>query len=179
MVTAKLEKRSHLSQKCWSKRFDHHARLAGFEPRTQTPAHFPRFHYRLNTRPCDLPLRGDFTGLRGQAALQVPAGAGNPPRAHRLTASADRLASLSAPGPAIRTIRPSAGTWAWTSECRQCQRCQLGNRVGAARCLGTAGRSTTRGCVADYVEQGAQYAGDLRSDSRRHQLDPLHEMLGD
>jgi hypothetical protein len=29
-----------------------------------------------------------------------------------------------------------------------------------------------------YVEQGAQYAGDLRSDSRRHQLDPLHEMLG-
>jgi hypothetical protein len=68
---------------------------------------------------------------------------------------------------------------AWTSEYRQCQRCQLGNRVGAARCLGTAGRSTTRGCVADYVEQGAQYAGDLRSDSRRHQLDPLHEMLGD
>jgi len=63
-------------------------------PRTQTPAHFPRFHYRLNTRPCDLPLRGDFTGLRGQAALQVPGGAGNPPRAHRLTASADRLASL-------------------------------------------------------------------------------------
>lgn len=53
------------------------------------------------------------------------------------------------------------------------------HRVGAARCLGTAGRSTTRGCVADYVEQGTQYAGDLRSDSRRHQLDPLHEMLRD
>ena len=53
------------------------------------------------------------------------------------------------------------------------------HRVGAARCLGTAGRSTTRGCVAGYVEQGAQYAGDLRSDSRRHQLAPLHEMLGD
>jgi hypothetical protein len=86
MVTAKPEKRSHLSQKCWSKRFDHHARLVGFG---------------------------------------------------------------------------------------------LGNRVGAARGLGTAGRSTTRGCVADYVEQGAQYAGDLRSDSRRHQLDPLREMLGD
>jgi hypothetical protein len=33
--------------------------------------------------------------------------------------------------------------------------------------------------VADYVEQGAQYAGDLRSDSRCHQLDSLHEMLGD
>ena len=47
-------------------------------PRTQIPAHFPRFSTRLNTRPCDFPLRGDFTGLRGQAALQVPGGAGNP-----------------------------------------------------------------------------------------------------
>ena len=70
-------------------------------PRTQKPAHFPRFSYRLNTRPCDLPLRGDFTGLRGQAALQVPGGAGNPPQAHRLTASADCLAALIAAGPAL------------------------------------------------------------------------------
>ena len=37
----KTEKRSHLSQKCWSKRFHYHARLVGFGPRTQTPAHFP------------------------------------------------------------------------------------------------------------------------------------------
>ncbi len=70
-------------------------------PRTQIPAHFPRFHYRLNTRPCDLPLRGDFTGLRGQAALHVPGWAGNPPQVHRLTASADRLARLSAAGAAL------------------------------------------------------------------------------
>jgi hypothetical protein len=45
-------------------------------PGTQIPAHFPRFSTRLNTRPCDFPLRGDFTGLRGQAALQVPGGGG-------------------------------------------------------------------------------------------------------
>jgi len=64
-------------------------------PRTHKPAHFHRFHYRLNTRPCGLPLRGDFTGLRGQAALQVPGGAGNPPQAHRLTAPPAALPGLS------------------------------------------------------------------------------------
>ena len=105
-----------------------HGSFGAVPPRAQIHAHFPRFGIRLNTRPCHLPLRGDLSVLRDQAALQVPGGAGIP---HK------RIA-----------------------------------------CLGTAGRST-RGCVAAHAGQGAQYAGDLRSDSRRHQLDPLHEMLGD
>jgi hypothetical protein len=99
-------------------------------PRTQIHAHFPRFGIRLNTRPCDLPLRGDFTGLRGQAALQVPGGAGNPPVS---------LSPASAPlvaAPPAATSPPMPG-------------------------------------------RAAQYAGDLRSNSRRHQLDPLPEMLGE
>ena len=74
-------------------------------PRTQKPAHFPGFGTHLNTRPCDLPVRGDFTGLRGQAALQVPGWAGNPLHAHRLTASACGLAALIAASPALLTGR--------------------------------------------------------------------------
>jgi hypothetical protein len=64
----------HLARTCQSVRCRMHAQLVDLAPRTQNPAHFPQFSTCLNTRPCDLPLRGDFTGLRGQAALQVPEG---------------------------------------------------------------------------------------------------------
>jgi hypothetical protein len=67
---------------------------------TQTRA-FPRFSSRLNTWPCDLPIWGEITGLRGQAALQAPGWAGNP--LHCITAFASgpavRVASLLAVSP--------------------------------------------------------------------------------
>jgi hypothetical protein len=59
-----------------------HGFLDAVPPRTQIHVRFPRFGTRLNTRRCDLPLQGEISGLRGQAALRARCWAGNPPQAH-------------------------------------------------------------------------------------------------
>jgi Homeodomain-like domain len=59
----------------------------------------PRFCTCLNTRPCDLPLGGVVTGLRGLAALRARGWAGNPSHPHRLNVSVGGLvASVAAVG---------------------------------------------------------------------------------
>jgi hypothetical protein len=73
------------------------------------------------------------------------------------------------PGPvAVALVAPGAGELGLGYQ-------NAANASGASSAIASAPPAASAplaaGCVADYVEQGAQYAGDLRSDSRRHQLE--------
>jgi hypothetical protein len=72
-------------------------------PRTQNPAHFPRFSTRLTTRQCDLPLRGDSPDCVVKRRFECRAGREIPRKRTDLPPAALPPSSLLGPH---RLLRP-------------------------------------------------------------------------